>query len=519
MTIYDAPKIIHFIYLKGRPFSILYYLAIKTANYYNMSCKIYLYIDNEPDDKTWFNYVKKIPCVTIEQIIPVTKLNGHIVKYKQQQADYLRICKLYERGGVYFDLDIISLQPITDLLSEMKAPTIMGQEREEEFNLCNAVIITIPKSPFIKEWIKMYETTWGNRKKYNWWFGHSTVVPKEIHKLHPELLSIIPNHVFYPFLWTDFSILNEPDNGENYENSTTVHLWETEVEKTELLPQTPFDFLKNTAFNRLFAKFIPQVEMNLFNDLLKEMTTKNIKTQNQFLDIIIKKLTLKQISLMIYEKKDIQLVYEFFIKRYDILIDSISDICNLTNNISEYNPFLRFLYYKDLNFIEPVYLNAFYGNNFSLSLRLNQIASNKNPSDLRVKHNIQFSKDRIESFEGENIFNFEVYPYKYFNDIGFDNIFNYTIKDFVLLTDDKTFEQNLRTNGKQLCLELNTKYCDYELIIFSYNFDGEFDIKPMTDNKGPENNAILVTHHLLYKITHEKNYNLLSEACLVTNKN
>ena len=43
---------------------------------------------------------------------------------------------------------------------------------------------------------------------------------------------------FYPFLWNDLSILHDKDNGQTYDNSYAVHLWDTEASKTNLLPTT-----------------------------------------------------------------------------------------------------------------------------------------------------------------------------------------------------------------------------------------------------------------------------------------
>ena len=76
-----------------------------------------------------------------------------------------------------------------------------------------------------------------------------------------------------------------------------------------------------------------------------------------------------------------------------------------------------------------------------------------------------------------------------------------------------------KEKANQLCVELNTTWCNYGLIIFDYDWEDEWEVIEMERDSLPKNNGILVTHQLLYKVVHDEKLNVLSEACLIRNKN
>ena len=76
------------------------------------------------------------------------------------------------------------------------------------------------------------------------------------------MMDIQDHKTFYPFLWTDYSMFNKTDNKQNYDDSVCVHLWDTELYKTNLPPIAPHYFkrMKN-AFTRMFGEYILEIPL------------------------------------------------------------------------------------------------------------------------------------------------------------------------------------------------------------------------------------------------------------------
>jgi len=281
--------ILHFIYLSGyRRFGAFYYLSIKTAFINLKPTEVYFYCDKKPET-VYFKMIEKELSNTlkIEYIPNSVTLCGQTVYALQHRADYIRLKKLIERGGVYLDLDVLMVKPFdfnlnnekeTPLSLNIQVPTTnnlgpssfelaMGLERDPSDphqSLCNAVIITEkPNSQFLIEWLEAYEKRWGDPSIPNW-FGHSTVIPMELAKKYPEKIMIRKNTDFYPFLWYGYEIFKDRGKGQTselnlYPNSYCFHFFETEARKAGLIPETFFQVInKNSPFKYYFEKYIPK---------------------------------------------------------------------------------------------------------------------------------------------------------------------------------------------------------------------------------------------------------------------
>jgi hypothetical protein len=252
------PKKIHFIWFKkGRAFNLLNYIAVKSTLYHCSDYEINIHCDAEPESNIYFNDLKKRDRVCINNFEEVTKLNGHPISHFQHRCDVIRLKILSQYGGIYMDLDNILIKSLDDFIDKKM---VMGYERGGNKNgglIANGVIMVEKDNPMIKEWLSIYDSSWGE-SFVPYWNGHSIHIPFQLSFKYHYLMSIQSNKTFYPFLWDDMSILNKNnDNGKNYEGSYSVQLWETESSKTDLLPQTPLYFktYKN-AFTRLFGHLV-----------------------------------------------------------------------------------------------------------------------------------------------------------------------------------------------------------------------------------------------------------------------
>ena len=261
------PKKIHFIWFsKGKPFGMLYYIAVKAALYHNPSYEIYLHTDNDINyDGVYFKSLKDK--IIVNKIPEPDYLNDKRVYHFQHKADYARLNILETMGGIYLDLDFLLLKPLDHFLNHK---FVMGYERPNNNNfICNACIMCEPHSEVIREWTHIYNHSWGEDFVPKW-MGHSVMIPSKLKKKYSRMMTIYPNRTFYPFLWNDLSILDDNDNMKMYDDSYGVHMWDTEASKTDLLPKNLEYFSKkDNAFVRLFG----HLTNDLYDDAMAQTIT------------------------------------------------------------------------------------------------------------------------------------------------------------------------------------------------------------------------------------------------------
>ena len=164
----SIPNVIHFIFgleEQTEDFLFVYYLSVYSAYITNKPEKIYLYYHFVPEGE-WWEKLKEIPGLELVKVSLPEYIGRHKILKTAHRADKLRMDVLFEYGGVYMDIDTISVRPYKDLLQH---ETVLGLEEirnnpkaEARWGkykgICNAVMFTRPKSQFFKEWIDLYET-------------------------------------------------------------------------------------------------------------------------------------------------------------------------------------------------------------------------------------------------------------------------------------------------------------------------------------------------------------------------
>ena len=198
------PKLVHFIFglspdFGKRRFSYIHYLAIITAWKQLLPELIYFHYEFEPSGQ-WWEKAKQF--VTLYKVkAPDTIFGNPLVSY-QHKADVLRLEILKNMGGIYLDIDVITLNSFDDLLVHK---TVMGIE--PSVGLCNAVILAEKNSDFINEWYYQYKNF--TDKIWNY---HSIQVPLIVaKKMRGEIHIEKYSSFFYPF----------------YKDAAKYHLWGT----------------------------------------------------------------------------------------------------------------------------------------------------------------------------------------------------------------------------------------------------------------------------------------------------
>lgn len=185
-------------------------------------------------------------------------------------ADVLRLDVLYGEGGIYLDMDVISLRPF-DTLRGCHRDVVLGHEGGSRHGLCNAVILARPNAAFLARWIGSYGSF--SPKQWNY---HSVLLPKKL-QLAPENTRLVcplsPTAFFWP-TWTDRHVryMHEPisdddaaaldlllaaTGGSIYPNQLAYHAWSQVAWSPYLQHLTPKIVKeKNTRFNVMVRRFV-----------------------------------------------------------------------------------------------------------------------------------------------------------------------------------------------------------------------------------------------------------------------
>ena len=228
-----VPNNFHFVFgLKKQkePFHLMYFLCLKSCIEVNKPEKVFFYYYYEPFGYYW-ELVK--PFLTLERI-DTEELNSKISykdkfirKYKYAHiADFVRLEKLVERGGIYADIDTIFVRPLPQHFFDRdfilgREPDIVNERGEIKSSLCNAWILSSKGSEFGRLWLsKMPEYFDGS------WSNHSTVLPAALSVDFPELIHIEPQSSFYEFIWSKEGIAELFEKNVTVKkNVYSIHLW------------------------------------------------------------------------------------------------------------------------------------------------------------------------------------------------------------------------------------------------------------------------------------------------------
>lgn len=125
-----------FTYWEGEDFSILHYFTILSLHKYNPNINIIIYTTKYPTEKlvSWNTGEHSVRITNKMQFKDVLCINSDRILIKEIdfkeeydlnndiscvfKADFTRIVKLYEHGGMWFDMDILFTKPIPSYMFE-----------------------------------------------------------------------------------------------------------------------------------------------------------------------------------------------------------------------------------------------------------------------------------------------------------------------------------------------------------------------------------------------------------------
>jgi hypothetical protein len=228
------PNNFHFVFgLKeqNEPFHLMFYLCLKSCLEVNRPDKIFFYYSHEPYGVYWELIRPHLEMVKVSKVDFLKSFDHHnlsVEKYSYaHHADFIRVEKLIEHGGIYADMDTLFIQKIPDRLFDK--PYVLGREPDiwsqttgkMEKSLCNALIMSQQGASFGKHWLKempgFYDGTWSN---------HSTVLPQKLSEQYPDEIHIEPQRSFYHFSYSKEDLQKLfMDCTDNIEDVYSIHLW------------------------------------------------------------------------------------------------------------------------------------------------------------------------------------------------------------------------------------------------------------------------------------------------------
>lgn len=212
-------NICHFVFglkKQSEEFLFIYYIAVYSAYLINNPDTIYFYYHYEPYG-TWYDTLKLIPNLKLVKIDIPTHIGNKEIKKTAHKADWVRINMLYNKGGVYLDIDTICVKPWKHLFNE---DVVLGKEVPN--GICNAIMFTKPKSDFFKFWLDKYERHFNP----NGWREASIVLPEKLSKEYPNLVTLKEPDVFFLPNYNETQKIFV-DTKQIPKNLISLHLWET----------------------------------------------------------------------------------------------------------------------------------------------------------------------------------------------------------------------------------------------------------------------------------------------------
>jgi len=275
------PNIIHFVFgmapdFGGMPFSLVDYLAIKSAVDVNKPDMVIFHYEYEPAG-TWWEKAK--PLLTLNKIKAPESVMGKPLYHVAHKADVVRLQTLRDIGGIYMDLDTISVKPLRELLGnsfiigqELKPAYVPKNWRQQiKYNirktfhckagnvvdgLCNAVLLAEKNNEFVNLWLDTYASF--RSKGYDrYWNEHSVHIPQQLAVKYPGKVTVLNPYAFYYPLYNKTGLQDMFEKVTQFPGAYLHHLWEHFSWDPFLSRLTVDDILKkDTTYNNIARRFL-----------------------------------------------------------------------------------------------------------------------------------------------------------------------------------------------------------------------------------------------------------------------
>jgi len=210
-------------------FTELQLCAISSASLHNPNAAIIIWSTVEMTKQFANDQVSYI-IMDINKILHGTPLSQwhknprskHSKYYRYFLSDALRLAILYKYGGIFLDLDMISIRPIEDEFN-------LGYENDEKETVNGAMMQFTNYHTFLyfamREFVRNYKDDWGHQGPQL-----LTKLTGEYGKINSNKLdsmNVASSNLFYPIAWSDASDMfkSSPRLTRQLDTARTLHLW------------------------------------------------------------------------------------------------------------------------------------------------------------------------------------------------------------------------------------------------------------------------------------------------------
>ena len=426
----NIPNIIHYIFgLKNQTeeFPFVYYLSILSNVLINNPSTIYFHYQFIPFGY-WWDKAKKYLKLNYVNTNNLYWGKKKIVKIAHK-ADKLRLEILLKYGGIYMDIDTISVKPYKNLLKYDVAIGIQEEKYEGNKTLyCNAIIFSKKQNIFIKKWLDKYEEHFIPTG----WCEASVHLPglilNDMDPIDKLRIKILEKEYFY------YPSYNETDkifeNGYQInEKLITLHYWNTYSEKYykyinnfdwTIMSDSLYSSIMKKILNLYLTKYNKNDILNDQNDIrLLNMINNNFNLMQSYnispISIIIP-LKIYNISIIIiYDETHINYEnllnsilnqdYLYYLNIELIIIDNGININNIDEETIENNKLLNNIFQYKNNFNDKFNKNNYKKNFYNKNINVKIVQLNKKLSFSMMKNiGIQCSSNKFITFLNFNEF-------------------------------------------------------------------------------------------------------------------
>ena len=278
------PKII-FTYWEGDQLSELHYLTIYSLHKYNPNLDIIIYTDENPQNilREWntsehsIDIQKKVLLSKLIEINP-TKIRLIPINFQKEynfdnnisiiyKADFTRIAKLYEHGGIWFDMDILFIKPIPDFFFQEKVDTFIFIYDKI---IPTGFLASIPKSNFLDKLYKESLEIIKNKKLNNYQKIGPIIWIQEYKKLSKKdkiSIKILNNIFVYLFTCKELDYLYKKINITIPEKTFGVHWYNGAIQTKKYINNFDIDNINpnNSVIEKIVFIILEEVEIKFNN--------------------------------------------------------------------------------------------------------------------------------------------------------------------------------------------------------------------------------------------------------------
>jgi len=186
----------------------------------NPGFEVNLWYEEEPRSPY---FARLADMVKFHKVKPPEEVFGNPVPHYAHKADVLRLQILLEEGGIYLDLDTVTVRPFEPLLNHAVVMSLVKNDGNL-FGLGNSVIMASPGSSFLKRWYESYRT-FRSRGHDEFYDEHGAGYSYRLAREHPAEITLLDETAFLTPDMTPRGIASLFLSDADYPSAFCHHLW------------------------------------------------------------------------------------------------------------------------------------------------------------------------------------------------------------------------------------------------------------------------------------------------------